>query len=124
PFATRSRKFGTKFPKIFKATEIFETRITRIKRLWNLDSLPWIIRSRSLVCARNTRKDAKSGGINTNCTNFHQWIHPVCENSCNSCLKFFGARRITRLRHEAFAFAQALADKTAQQTAHEPDLVH
>ena len=30
----------------------------------------------------------------------------VCENSCNSCLKFFGARRITRLCHEASAFAQ------------------
>src|SRR5213592_836794 len=29
-FATHSRKFGTKFPKFFKATELFETRITRM----------------------------------------------------------------------------------------------
>ena len=29
-FATQSRKFGTKFPKFFKATELFETRITRM----------------------------------------------------------------------------------------------
>src|SRR5437762_7770847 len=26
-FATHSRKFGTKFPKFFKATELFETRM-------------------------------------------------------------------------------------------------
>ncbi len=105
-FATHSRKFGTKFPKNFETAEFFQPRITRIKRIWNRDLLTWIIRSRSLVCARNTGRDAKSGGINTNCTNFHQWVHPVCENSCNSCLKFFGARRITRLGYTASAFTQ------------------
>jgi hypothetical protein len=50
-----------------------------------------------------------------NCTSFYQWVPPICENSCNSCLKFFGARRITRLR------ARLRQDSVAWQAANDAD---
>jgi hypothetical protein len=61
-FATHSRKFGPKFLKNFKATELFETRITRmVTNLLTMES----IGSGQFVRARLARRSlcAKAGEI-------------------------------------------------------------
>src|SRR6266496_6050591 len=102
-FATHSRKLGTKFPKFFKATELFETRITRmVTNLMTVESIgfdQFVVRERSRWDRRH-RRQSRDGKRRASREASEFQI------SCRGCrrlkgfafLAYFGGRKIIHSR--------------------------